>query len=94
MTYSNVSSLFDFHDRASLRPKSAAVMSALSNWALPRGQAIEVNRDEYTRPDLLQRTQAYQMLVEMKAMSPEQVSSIERLEGDAVTSTFLPGGEM
>jgi HK97 family phage portal protein len=94
MTYSNVSSLFDFHDRASLRPKSSAVMSAISNWALPRGAAIEVNRDEYTRPDMLQRAQAYQILHGIGALSAEQIASIERLTGDAVTSTFLPGGVM
>src|SRR5690606_35194211 len=40
MTYSNVSQLFDFHDRASLRVKAGSVMPALSNWLLPAGQAI------------------------------------------------------
>src|SRR5690606_5147153 len=33
MTYSNVSSLFDFHERASLGPKVSAVSSAISRWA-------------------------------------------------------------
>ena len=51
MTYSNVSSLFDYHWRAGLRPKAEAVVSAMSAWALPRGTVLEVNRDEYVRPD-------------------------------------------
>ena len=50
MTYSNVSSLFDFHDRSYLRTAAIHVMSAISGWALPRGQAAEFNRDEYSRP--------------------------------------------
>jgi hypothetical protein len=50
MTYSNVTQLFDFHHRAGLNTKVSAVMSALSGWALPRGQRVELNRDEYTRP--------------------------------------------
>src|SRR5690606_2862910 len=45
MTYSNVSQLFDFHDRASLRTKAGAVMPALSQWLLPHGQSLELNRD-------------------------------------------------
>lgn len=94
MTYSNVESLFDFHDRSGLKPMVAAVMSAFSNWALPRGQAAELNRDEYTRPSLGDRVTAYKTLVEMQAMTAEQVAEIERLEGDAVTAAFLPGGEM
>ena len=36
MTYSNVSSLFDFHDRSYLRTAAIHVMSAISGWALPR----------------------------------------------------------
>lgn len=62
MTYSNVTSLFDFHWRASLRPKAQAVMSAISGWALPRGTRVEVNRDAYVQPGPLERAQAYQIL--------------------------------
>lgn len=94
MTYSTTESLFDFHDRSGLKPMVAAVMPAFSNWALPRGQAAELNRDEYTRPSLAERVTAYTALVAMGAMTVEQVATIERLEGDAVTTAFLPGGEM
>ncbi|HKY65098.1 MAG TPA: phage portal protein, partial [Acidimicrobiales bacterium] len=50
-TYSNVTSLFDYHWRAGLRPKVSPVVHALSQWSLARGTDVEVNRDEYVRPD-------------------------------------------
>jgi len=78
MTYSNVSSLFDYHDRASLRPKATAVMSALSNWVLPRGQAVELNRDEYSRPAFNERAVAYEKLVAAGILSVEEVRAMER----------------
>ena len=83
MTYSNVSSLFDFHDRASLRPKANAVMTALSGWALPRGQSVELNRDEYSRPALADRAQAYKILSEIGVMSVDEIRTMERLQGEA-----------
>lgn len=95
MTYSNVSSLFDFHHRSSLNPKAKTVMSALSNWGLPRGQAVELNRDEYTRPDLLSRAEAYERLAGIGAISVNEVRQMERLHGDApeTAATGLTGGE-
>lgn len=83
MTYSNVSSLFDFHDRASLRPKALAVMSALSGWALPRGQSAELNRDEYSRPAFNERADAYSKLVPLGVLSVDEIRTMERLQGDA-----------
>jgi HK97 family phage portal protein len=90
MTYSNVSSLFDFHDRASLRPKASAVMSALSGWVVPRGSSIELNRDEYSRPPFNERVEGYKTMVEIGAMSVEEVRQMERLTGDA-PATALGG---
>lgn len=91
MTYSNVSSLFDFHDRSSLRPKAAAVMSALSGWALPRGQVVELNRDEYTRPALKERAEAYKVLIDAGVMRPEEARTMERLHGDPPDSPTTAG---
>jgi HK97 family phage portal protein len=99
MTYSNVSSLFDFHDRASIRPKVTAVMSALSNWALPRGQCVELNRDEYTRPALAERATAYATLhgiVDpdgLSALSAAEVRTMERFHGEPSVSA-LTGGDL
>ena len=78
MTYSNVTSLFDYHWRAGLKPKVSPVVAALSQWALPRGTDVEVNRDEYVRPGPLERAQAWQILVEIGALSAEEVRQLER----------------
>jgi HK97 family phage portal protein len=61
MTYSNVNALFDYHWRASLRPKAQTVMSALSMWLTPRGTRIEVNRDAYVQPGPLERAQTQEI---------------------------------
>lgn len=98
MTYSNVSSLFDYHDRASLRPKAAAVMSALSWWALPRGQHVELNRDEYTRPAFNERAEGYKLLAETgeklgkPVIDAGEIRTMERLHGD-VSAEALTGGD-
>jgi len=92
MTYSNVSQLFDFHDRASLRVKAGSVMPALSNWLLPAGQAIELNRDEYSRPGLFERAQAYQVLNAMGALSADEIRTMERFNG-TTSATSLTGGD-
>jgi HK97 family phage portal protein len=76
--YSNVTSIFDYHWRSSLRPKAQAVMSALSGWLLARGTGIELNRDEYVRPGLLERAQTYDILVRIGALTPEEVRAMER----------------
>ena len=92
MTYSNVSSLFDFHDRSSLRPTATAVMTALSWWALPRGQSAELNRDEYTRPALPERAAAYTHLHGIGALSSAEIRTMERLHGN-VSAAALTGGD-
>lgn len=81
MTYSNVTQLFDFHDRSSLRPKAKTVMAALSNWALPRGQCIELDSEEYTRPGMLERSQAYVNWNTVGAIDGGDVRALEDLEG-------------
>lgn len=93
MTYSNVSTLFDFHDRSSLRPKANAVMSALSGWVLPRGQSVELNRDEYTRPPLKERAEAYKVLAEVGAISVDEIRAMERLRGES-SAASLTGAEL
>jgi HK97 family phage portal protein len=84
MTYSNVTALFDYHWRASLRPKAQAVMPALSNWALPRGTSVELNRDAYVQQEPLQRAQTYAILAAITdasgpAITVEEIRAIERL---------------
>jgi len=86
MTYSNVSSLFDYHWRAGLRPKAQPVMSALSGWATFAGTRVELNRDEYVRPGLNERAQAYAMLHGIedetgRAMTVAEIRERERFNG-------------
>jgi HK97 family phage portal protein len=93
MTYSNVSQVFDFHDRRYLKTAATRVMSALSGWALPRGQSAELNRDEYSRPALLERAEAYDKLVGIGALSSAEVRVMERLT-DADVPDDVPDGTL
>jgi HK97 family phage portal protein len=92
MTYSNVSSLFDFHDRAGLKPKAVHVMSALSGWALPRGQSAELNRDEYSRPAFKERAEAYEKLVNIGVLDREEIRTMERFIGTESAEALTGGG--
>lgn len=86
MTYSNVTSLFEFHWRAGLSPKAQAMMSGLSEWLLPRGTRVELNRDAYVRPGPLERAQTaeiYARIVDPKTgrpvMNVDEIREAERL---------------
>ena len=83
MTYSNVNSVFSFHWRAYLRPRASAVMAAISNWALPRGTGIELNRDEYVRAEPLERAQQQEIYLRNGVLSVEEVRTMERFGGPA-----------
>jgi HK97 family phage portal protein len=83
MTYSNVTSLFDYHWRAGLRPKAQAVMAALSEWLLPRGTVVEINRDAYVQPEPESRARTAQILnnivgPEGPALSVAEIRAAER----------------
>jgi phage portal protein BeeE len=95
MTYSNVSSLFDFHDRQTLRTLAIHVMGAISYWALPLGQKAELNRDEYSRPSFEQRADAWVKLHAEGLVDTETVQRAERLlPGDETAPiTAITGGE-
>jgi HK97 family phage portal protein len=89
MTYSNVTSLFDYHWRAGLRPKASPVMAALSQWALPPGISAEVNRDEYVRADPLTRAQTWDILIRLGVLTPQQVQEFERYAQTGDTSALV-----
>jgi HK97 family phage portal protein len=93
MTYSNVSQVFDFHDRRYLKTAATRVMSALSGWALPRGQSVELNRDEYSRPSLKERAEAYKILWEMGVLSGPEMRVMERLVDAALPTSGINDGE-
>ena len=78
MTYSNVSSLFQYHWTAGLSTFVDDLMKALSYWLLPAGNTIELNRDEYVRPGPLERAQYYQILISTGVLTPADVQQLER----------------
>ena len=103
MVYANVTQVFDFHDRRYLKPAATRVMSALSGWALPRGQSVELNRDEYSRPALAERAEAYTKLFALGVLSSQEIRVMERLvdagtpdepaaDDDVVAAEALTGG--
>jgi phage portal protein BeeE len=96
MTYSNVSQIFDFHDRRYLKTAAVRVMSALSGWALARGQSVELNRDEYSRPSLKERAEAYQILSAIPGvLSGAEIRVMERLvDADAPNETGDDGEDL
>ena len=84
MTYTNASGLFDYHWRAGLRPKAQAVMAALSEWLLPRGTVVELNRDAYVEPEPYQRAQTAAILNNIRdpqgnpALTVDEIRAAER----------------
>jgi len=92
MTYSNVSSVYDFHWRGGLRPKAQRVMLALTNWLVPRGTAVEVNRDEYVRPGPLERAQTQEIYLRTGVLSIDEVREMERFgHASRTTGTEVSG---
>jgi HK97 family phage portal protein len=94
MTYQNVQAVFDFHDRSMLKPTASFVMSALSNWALVRGQSAELNRDDYSRPDFKDRATAWEIYIRSGVVSSDFVRKAERFDdegGDVSAAGQLTG---
>jgi HK97 family phage portal protein len=92
MTYSNVTAIFDYHWRAGLRPQAQAVMSALSQWLLPRGTKVEVNRDAYIQPEPYTRAQTAEILARIedpitkqRALTVAAIRAAERIDDGALT---------
>lgn len=91
LVYNTAALTLDFHWRASLRNFVRPVMGALSNRCLPVGTTIELNRDEYVKPPLFERAQAYQILVGIGAMTAEEVRELERFSTAAASQTLTSG---
>jgi len=86
MTYSNVTSLFDFHWRR-LRPVAKRLTNALSAWALPVGRKVHLNAGDYVTPTLQERTPAYKAMAEAGALTVNEWRALENLPP-------LPGGDV
>ncbi len=86
MTYKNAEGIYDFHWRAYLRPKVATIMEAISHWALPSTQSVELNRDDYVKPDFNDRVTGYKDLFSIfdpatgeRAITVAEIRQAERL---------------
>ena len=97
LTYSNATAQFDYHWRSNLKWMASMVMSALSQWALPRATQVELNRDEYVQPGPYERAQTYQILNGIRdpvtgkaAMEIDEIREAERLVN--TTPTDLAAG--
>jgi HK97 family phage portal protein len=101
MTYKNAEGVYDFHWRAYLRPKAATIAEAISQWALPRGQTVEFNRDEYVQGNPTERTAMYANLYNIydpvtgqRAITIDEIREAERMSAiDATMSTPTTGDE-
>jgi HK97 family phage portal protein len=87
LTYSNAEGIYDFHWRGGLRPHAQRLMLALSNWLVPRGTGIEVNRDEYVKPGPLERAQTWAIYLEHGVATVEEVRVAERFVDASYTSS-------
>jgi phage portal protein BeeE len=86
VTYRNAEGIYDFHWRAYLRPKAATITEAISHWALPSTQSLELNRDDYVKPAFAERVAGYKTLFEIvdpisgeRAISIDEIREAERL---------------
>ena len=59
LVYQNVSMIFDYHWRSLLRPATRKFAQSLARWALPYGQTLHFNPDEYVRPGIDDRAETY-----------------------------------
>jgi HK97 family phage portal protein len=91
-TYANVSQQTDIWWRRGLRPKAKRVMDDLSDWLLPRGTRVELNRDEFVQPEPLERAQTAQILAGIidpvtgqPAMTVAEIRAMLRLDNSTPT---------
>lgn len=96
LVYRNAEGIYDFHWRAYLRPKAATIMEAISGWATPGTQRIELNRDEYVRPGFHDRIDGWSKLFNIfdpetgeRAITIEEIRTAERLTGVTADDTSV-----
>jgi HK97 family phage portal protein len=99
MVYRNAEGVYDFHWRAYLKPKAATIAEAITQWALPNGQSIEFNRDEYVQGSPTERATVYQTLFNIfdpstgeRAITVAEIRQAERLAALDVTSSTPTDG--
>jgi hypothetical protein len=97
LTYNTTVMARDQHWQAGLNTFVVPLMEALSGWALPRGTTVEVNRDEYVRPALNERAEAYATLFGLvdeegnRAITIAEIREAERYDLAAPSQTLTSG---
>lgn len=79
LTYSNATSLFDFHWRGMLRPLSRKITEALSAWALPRGRKVHLVAGDYVQPPLAERASSYSAMHAAGVLTTDEWRALEGL---------------
>jgi HK97 family phage portal protein len=89
LTYSTVEGTFDYLWRANLRAMAYNISSSLSGWALPRGQWLRFDSESLIRPPVLQRAQAYQILLSAGVISVDEARVFENLRPGGPQTTEI-----
>jgi len=69
-------------------------MEAFSQWAMPEGERVELNRDEYVRPAFPERVTAWAALFGIhdeatgqRAVTIDEIRAAERLNANSVQAS-------
>ena len=97
LTYNTTVMARDQHWQAGLKTFVVPLMEGLSQWALPRGTTIELNRDEYILPALPEIAPAYATLFGLvdedgnRAMTIAEIREATRIGVAAPSQTLTTG---
>ena len=87
LTYANLNELNQSMVQTTLQQLIQPIEAAFSD-ALPRGQEARIKLDSLLRGDIDSRMAAYKAMVEMGAMSPDEVRASEGISGPAPAPTL------
>ena len=90
LTYSTVQGLLLHHWRAGLRTKVKPVMSALSEWLLPRGTEVTLNQDSYVEAEPKERAETAKILNSIVDSQGNPVLSVEEIQEAERITTAAP----
>ena len=90
LTYASTVSLFDYHWRATLRPKSREITAALSGWALPRGTDLHIDPSSYVQESMAVVGQFLEAMQRMGAMTVQEIREFVGLPPAPAQGTLPP----
>lgn len=95
LTYNTILMILEMHWRVHLSRFASALTASLSHHLLPRGTTIELNRDEYLKPAMGERAQAWSTLHAIqdddgtRAVTVAEIREAERFDTDSVSEGVL-----